>query len=119
MRAIKDREERARNVSAVELFFRLMHEKDIDAWASLWNEDGQILIPYLLRGFPKSIESRERIVSAFRELFVKVCTSVGSLLMPTHHSEALSPQSPPSTLIYRTGFGDEMTSWEKNGIRQI
>jgi ketosteroid isomerase-like protein len=69
MPSLPESEERLQNVGAVQLFFRLMHEKDIDAWGDLWNCDAQILIAYSLQGFPEIIQSKQQIVSAFRDLF--------------------------------------------------
>jgi ketosteroid isomerase-like protein len=46
-----------------------MHEKDIDAWAALWDPDATILIPYPPHNFPESIKGKEQIVRGFRDLF--------------------------------------------------
>ena len=46
-----------------------MHEKDIDAWAALWNPDANIFVPYPPHGFPGTISGKEQIVPGFRDLF--------------------------------------------------
>lgn len=57
------------NVRAVHRFFDLMHAKDIDAWAELWDPDGRIVIPYPVEGFPALVAGRDTIVAGFRRLF--------------------------------------------------
>jgi ketosteroid isomerase-like protein len=62
-------EERDRNVRTVRAFFRFLDEKNIDAWAALWDEKGRILVPYPPAGFPDTIDGAAQIVRGFEHLF--------------------------------------------------
>jgi ketosteroid isomerase-like protein len=87
-----DIEERNRNVHAVHEFFRLMHAKNIDGWASLWDPHGRILVPYAPVGFPDAIEGAEQIVPGFRDLFAHFGTYEYTI-------RALYPTLEPSVVI--------------------
>lgn len=51
------------NARTAELFFELLGRRDIDAWSELWHDDGAILVPYPLEGFPSRIEGEEAILT--------------------------------------------------------
>lgn len=59
----------ARRVQNVRRFFELLGRKDIDTWATLWAENGRILVFYPPDGFGSSIDGKNTIVNAFRDLF--------------------------------------------------
>jgi uncharacterized protein len=56
-------------VEVARRFFELLHDKDIDAWAKLWHEDGRILVFYPPDGFPPTIEGKDEILAGFNDLF--------------------------------------------------
>ena len=60
---------RARNLSAVQEYFRFQGEKDLDGWIALWAEDGVFVIAYPPAGFPARIEGRAAIGPLYRQLF--------------------------------------------------
>ncbi|TQJ37127.1 nuclear transport factor 2 family protein [Streptomyces sp. NBC_00080] len=50
-------------------FFELLNAKDLDAWGELWHGQGTITVPYSPQGSPSTIEGKDEIVAAYRELF--------------------------------------------------
>lgn len=60
---------RTRNLRAVQDYFRLQSEKDLDGWIDLWAEDGVFVIAYPPAGFPARIEGRAAIGPLYRKLF--------------------------------------------------
>ena len=56
------------NVDVARRFFQLLHQKDVDAWAALWADDGRILVFYPPAGFGTSIDGKPQILAAFRQL---------------------------------------------------
>jgi ketosteroid isomerase-like protein len=60
---------RARNVAAVQTYFRLQQARDLDTWITLWAEDGAQSIPYAPEGFPKLVAGRHELEQIYRDLF--------------------------------------------------
>jgi hypothetical protein len=49
-----------------------MHNKDIESWGGLWNENASILIPYPTKDFPNKITGlSSQILPGFKDLFSK------------------------------------------------
>jgi ketosteroid isomerase-like protein len=55
------RSPREARVEAVRTFFRLLEEKDIDAWMDLWADDADHYYPYGTEMFPPHLRGREAI----------------------------------------------------------
>jgi ketosteroid isomerase-like protein len=85
-------EPRALNLRAVQDFFRFMHEKNIEAWATLWDRSARITVPYPPAGFPSAIEGADQIVRGFRDLFSHFGTY-------DYEIRALYPTLDPDTII--------------------
>jgi ketosteroid isomerase-like protein len=66
---MRENMQRDTNIGSVRRFFDFMHAKDIDGWAALWANDGQILVAYPPDGFPDSIKGLDQIAAGFRQLF--------------------------------------------------
>ncbi|MFJ8464327.1 nuclear transport factor 2 family protein [Streptomyces swartbergensis] len=45
---------------------RLLLEKDIDAWAGLWAEDGVMEFPFAPPGWPRRLEGKEAVAAYMR-----------------------------------------------------
>jgi uncharacterized protein len=54
--------------SVVRQFFQLLNEKNIEAWGDLWHPSGRIIVFYQPEGFAPSIDGKEAIVAAFKDL---------------------------------------------------
>jgi ketosteroid isomerase-like protein len=60
--------QRERNVRAVEAYFRMLNERDLDGWVELWADDARFLMPFMPEGFPNRVEGRAPLERAQREL---------------------------------------------------
>jgi ketosteroid isomerase-like protein len=57
-----------KNLTVIENFFELLHQKDARSWGELWDEDAFIYIPYPVAGFPDMIKTRKTILEGFESL---------------------------------------------------
>jgi ketosteroid isomerase-like protein len=58
----------ADHIAAVREFFRLLSNKDVTGWGSLWHADAVITVPYPCDGFASAIRGKDVIVSGFHGL---------------------------------------------------
>lgn len=60
---------RARNVRAVQTFYRLQESMDFEHWLELWADDAGQDIPYAPPGFPSQARGKEALDALYRPLF--------------------------------------------------
>ena len=61
-------EERQKNQQVVEDFFRHLEALDVDAFMTLWAEDGQQIMPFAPEGFPDTLSGKEAIYTQYKGL---------------------------------------------------
>src|SRR5881394_1593273 len=65
----EDAKIREKNISSVKNFFELMHQKKLNEWNNLWDDNGFIYIPYPVANFPDTIKTKKTIAEGFEKLF--------------------------------------------------
>jgi ketosteroid isomerase-like protein len=94
---------RDERVQVVRRFFQLLHDKDIDTWATLWQPQGKILVYYPAEGFPRLIEGKDQITAGFQDL-IKTFRSFDTEQMqifPAATSDAVCVQYRPRAVLGR------------------
>jgi len=57
------------DVYVVNRYFELLHRKEFEQWADLWNEHGRIIFFYPPDGFPPILEGKAAIKEAVQRIF--------------------------------------------------
>lgn len=63
-----EQETRQVNEQTVRDFLRLLAEKNLDAWATLWTEDAVQEMPFSPAGFPTKVEGRDVLLDHYSGL---------------------------------------------------
>lgn len=61
-------ERRTRNLRTLASYFRLLEEKDLDSWRTLWTDDCTQLIPYASGDLPKALHGADEVYLLYRRI---------------------------------------------------
>ncbi len=95
------------NTETVKQMFNAMGNKDLDTWLSYWDENGVLLIPFAPDGFPKSVEGKDALGDAYRNLL----SGYGDLNFT--HIE-INPLEDEDQIVVKWGVDIELNGSEQN-----